>query len=132
MQLMCHVAKGDMPIQIKWLFNGRDLQGSVLGVVTQKLGDRSSFLTVPSVNAENNGSYTCMSLNAAGNYNHTAHLFVKGREIIFNYDLLMDSVLFLHPFRPLISPSPTCSIFVRRRGIEFWGQSSDSVHGHEG
>lgn len=98
MQLTCHVAKGDMPIQIKWLFNGRDLQGSVLGVVTQKLGDRSSFLTVPSVKAENNGSYTCMSLNAAGNYNHTAHLFVKGREIILLLQLVDGFRSFLTPF----------------------------------
>lgn len=76
---MCHVAKGDMPIRIRWLFNDREVQSPVtLGVVTQKLGDRSSFLTVPSVRAENNGSYTCMATNAAGSYNHTAHLYVNG------------------------------------------------------
>lgn len=76
---MCHVAKGDMPIRIKWLFNGQEVQSPVgLGVVTQKLGDRSSFLTVPSVRAENNGSYTCMATNAAGSFNHTTNLFVNG------------------------------------------------------
>lgn len=80
-QLMCHVAKGDMPMKISWLFNGKEVQ-SMLGVVMQKLGDRSSFMTVPSVKAENMGSYTCLATNAAGIYNHTAQLFVNGRLLL--------------------------------------------------
>lgn len=68
-----------MPIKINWWFNGREVQSPVLlGLVTQKLGDRSNFLTVSLVRAENNGSYTCMATNAAGSYNHTTYLFVNG------------------------------------------------------
>lgn len=96
-QLMCHVAKGDMPIKINWLFNGLEVK-SPLGVVTQKLGDRSNFLSVPSVQAENNGSYTCMAMNSAGSFNHTAYLFVKGicyRKKTFNYNIIC---CFLPPF----------------------------------
>lgn len=77
-----------MPIGIRWLFNGMDVQSSQvnLGVVVQKFSDRSSFMTLPSVRAENNGSYTCMATNIAGTFNHTAHLFVNGSDMKRNFN----------------------------------------------
>lgn len=110
-QLMCHVAKGDMPIKINWLFNGRKVK-SPLGVVTQKLGDRSNFLSVPSVQAENNGSYTCMAMNSAGSFNHTAYLFVKG--ICYRKKHLIITLFVVFYLRFMKSPSPTRSLYVRR------------------
>lgn len=79
-QLTCHVAKGDLPLKIKWLFNGKPLFAH-LNILTSKLGDRSSFLTIPSVTAENSGGYTCDSWNDAGQYNYTATLNVLGIQI---------------------------------------------------
>lgn len=78
-QLTCHVAKGDIPLSIRWLFNGNPLFAH-LNVLTSKLGDRSSFLTVPSVTAQNSGDYMCLAVNEAGQYNYTAKLNVLGRE----------------------------------------------------
>ena len=80
---MCYVAKGDLPLSIKWLFRGRDIY-SRLGVVTSKMGDRSSFLSIPSVTAENSGNYTCVASNSAGSFNHTAVLNVFGRITVYN------------------------------------------------
>lgn len=79
-QLTCHVAKGNLPLKITWLFNGNPLFAH-LNVLTSKLGDRTSFLTVPSVTAENSGDYTCVSWNEAGQYNFTAKLNVLGRKM---------------------------------------------------
>lgn len=76
-QLTCHVAKGDLPLKIKWLFNQKPLFAH-LNILTSKLGDRSSFLTVPAVTDENSGNYTCVAINEAGQYNHTARLNVLG------------------------------------------------------
>lgn len=85
-QLTCHVAKGDIPLSIRWLFNGKPIF-SHLNVLTSKLGDRSSFLTVPSVTAQHSGDWQCVSRNEAGQYNYTAKLNVLGR----NVDVLLGS-----------------------------------------
>lgn len=76
-QLTCHVAKGDLPLQIKWLFKDQPIFAH-LGIITSKFGDRSSFLTVPSVTADNSGNYTCVATNNAGQFNYTAQLYVYG------------------------------------------------------
>lgn len=76
-QLTCHVSKGDLPLKIKWMFNQRPLFAH-LNILTSKLGDRSSFLTVPSVTADNSGNYSCVAMNEAGEYTHTAMLNVLG------------------------------------------------------
>lgn len=77
-QLTCHVAKGDLPLKIRWLFKNQPIFAH-LGILTSKFGDRSSFLTVPSVTAENSGNYTCIASNDGGSYNYTAQLNVYGR-----------------------------------------------------
>lgn len=51
---------------------------SHLGVMVTKIGDRSSFLTVPAVNGDNSGKYTCTASNSAGTYNHSTMLNVNG------------------------------------------------------
>lgn len=76
-QLTCHVGKGDLPLKIKWFFNEKPLFAH-LNILTSKLGDRSSFLTIPSVTADNSGSYTCSASNSGGQSNHTTILNVLG------------------------------------------------------
>lgn len=76
-QLMCHVSKGDVPIQIKWLFRDQPIF-SHLNIVTTTMGERSNFLTVPTVKADNSGLYTCVASNEAGSYNFSAELKVHG------------------------------------------------------
>lgn len=76
-QLSCHVAKGDLPLKITWLFNDKPIFGHS-GILTSKFGDRSNFLTIPSVTGDNGGSYTCIADNAAGNLNFSTILNVNG------------------------------------------------------
>lgn len=76
-QLMCYVAKGDLPINIKWLFRSQPIF-SHLGIVTTKVGERSNILSVSSVEAKNSGNYTCVATNNAGSYNSSAELYVQG------------------------------------------------------
>lgn len=86
-QLTCHASKGDLPLTIKWLHNGRTIF-SHLGVLTNKIGDRISLLTIPSVKDQNTGNYTCVAENAGGKTNYTAHLYVNGElnEQQLNYE----------------------------------------------
>lgn len=44
-QLTCHASKGDLPLTIKWLHNGLPMF-SHLGILTNKIGDRISLLTI--------------------------------------------------------------------------------------
>lgn len=76
-QLTCHVAKGDLPLKIRWLHNDLPLF-SHLGVLTNKIGDRISLLTIESVKAVNFGNYTCLANNKAGQSSYTTELFVNG------------------------------------------------------
>uniref|UniRef100_A0A1B0GLK3 Ig-like domain-containing protein n=1 Tax=Lutzomyia longipalpis TaxID=7200 RepID=A0A1B0GLK3_LUTLO len=66
--VQCMVTKGDLPVEIQWIHN------VYLGVMVTKIGDRSSFLTIPAVTANNGGMYTCRAINSAGTYNHSSML----------------------------------------------------------
>lgn len=101
---MCHASKGDLPLTIRWLFKDKPIF-THLGVMTTKMGERSNFLTVPSVQAENIGVYTCVALNAAGSYNYSAELNVHG--ICF---LVILNVLLLLFFN--LSSTSYCSIYL--------------------
>jgi len=76
-QLTCHVAKGDLPLRIRWTHNGLPLF-THLGVMASKMGERISLLTVESVKAANSGNYSCLASNNAGNVSSSAELLVNG------------------------------------------------------
>lgn len=76
-QLTCLISKGDLPLNIQWLFDNHHIH-SHLGIITTKMGDRSSFLAVPEVREINTGNYTCLAKNDAGQSNFTTQLFVNG------------------------------------------------------
>ncbi|XP_076672511.1 Down syndrome cell adhesion molecule 1 isoform X16 [Andrena cerasifolii] len=72
----CAVVKGDTPISLKWLFDGRHLEvGDGVGITA--LGDRVSALTIPAVRGEHAGEYACVADNPAGRARHSAHLKVN-------------------------------------------------------
>ncbi|XP_047359394.1 Down syndrome cell adhesion molecule-like protein Dscam2 isoform X45 [Vespa velutina] len=72
----CAVVKGDTPISLKWLFEGRHLEvGDGVGITA--LGDRVSALTIPTVRGEHAGEYACVADNPAGRARHSAHLKVN-------------------------------------------------------
>ncbi|GBP44660.1 Hemicentin-2 [Eumeta japonica] len=88
----CAVAKGDMPLNIRWFFKEQEVHNNKNGVslVNTK---RSSQLSIESVSHQNQGNYTCVVANAAGATNHTAQLFVNVAPVIapFEFD---ESVFF--------------------------------------
>ncbi|KAK1126108.1 hypothetical protein K0M31_004749 [Melipona bicolor] len=97
----CAVVKGDTPISLKWLFEGRHLEvGDGVGITA--LGDRVSALTIPAVRGEHAGEYACVADNPAGRARHSAHLKVNGtekREI--THVIMLETII---PVLPRISP----------------------------
>lgn len=85
-QLTCHVARGDMPINISWTFRSTD--GGTLGplpepILLNRIGKKITMLEIPSVTEYHRGSYTCIATNRAGAIEHTAVLLVNGKEHLF-------------------------------------------------
>lgn len=85
-QLNCYVAKGDTPLSIAWIFKDEPLSLH-LGILTTKIGERTSLLTIASVMAGHAGNYTCSAFNQAGSANHSTTLFVNGLLTIYLYSL---------------------------------------------
>lgn len=75
--VQCAVVKGDTPISLRWLFEGRHLEVGE-GIKITSLGDRVSALTIPAVRGEHAGEYACVADNPAGRARHSAHLKVNG------------------------------------------------------
>lgn len=77
-QLTCHISKGDLPLKIEWNHNENPIYLHS-NAMSNKIGDRISLLTIPSVKAENSGVYTCIATNLAGKSNYSTKLLVNGR-----------------------------------------------------
>lgn len=73
----CLVTSGDLPIEFRWLLNGRPVK-EVPGITTVKLGNRNSVLNIDSVNERHAGNYTCQAWNNAAAFNFTSKLVVNG------------------------------------------------------
>ena len=73
----CVVPKGDLPMDIKWLFNTRRISTND-GVLISGNSQRMSMLTIESVQPRHAGNYTCIARNKAGVAHHTSELKVIG------------------------------------------------------
>lgn len=85
-QLTCHVARGDMPINISWTFQsaiGGTLRSLPEPILVNRIGKKIVMLEIPSVTEYHRGSYTCIATNRAGVFKHTASLMVNGKEHLF-------------------------------------------------
>ncbi|XP_055593972.1 cell adhesion molecule Dscam2 isoform X21 [Uranotaenia lowii] len=71
----CVVTKGDLPIQIKWLFDGHHLLTGD-GVLITSGGQRISILSIESVHSRHAGNYSCFATNNAGEARYDAELKV--------------------------------------------------------
>lgn len=76
-QLTCHISKGDSPLNIHWNFHGEELS-SHLNIITTRIGERTSLLSISSTLASHSGNYTCTASNRAGATDFTATVHVKG------------------------------------------------------
>nr|CAH7736157.1 unnamed protein product [Callosobruchus chinensis] len=75
-QVTCYVSKGDTPIDISWLLNGRLVKNGD-GISTIPIGERTSLLTINSVQPEHTGVYTCLASNKGGTSSSNAELLVN-------------------------------------------------------
>lgn len=76
--VQCVVTKGDVPIDIGWMFNGRRISSND-GITVSKLGQKMSTLYIESIRSRHAGNYTCRASNAAGSVEHSSELKVIGR-----------------------------------------------------
>lgn len=74
------MTSGDLPIEFKWLFNGRPVK-EIAGITTAKMGKRNSVLTIDSVSGKHAGNFTCQATNSAASVNFTSQLIVNGVQI---------------------------------------------------
>lgn len=73
----CTANKGDLPIDLQWIFNGEKLVSNE-GLSISRTGHRITTLSIESVQDEHRGNYTCLATNDAGTYRHSAELSVNG------------------------------------------------------
>ncbi|KAK9880044.1 hypothetical protein WA026_008555, partial [Henosepilachna vigintioctopunctata] len=87
----CAATKGDVPLDIFWLLDGKpaqDVQG--ISVVASK--KRVSQLSIDDVQAHHSGTYTCIAMNKAGNASFSAELKVNVPPQIHPFDVGDESV----------------------------------------
>lgn len=89
-QVMCHVSKGDKPLDFKWSFNGGEVS-LLTGLTIMNVGDMGSALIIPAVTAKHAGNYTCTASNIVARASHHATLNVKG----IRHTFAMHSLCFL-------------------------------------
>lgn len=82
-QLTCHVARGDMPINISWTFRS---SGGTLGPLPEpislnRIGKKIVMLEIPSVTEYHRGFYTCIATNRAGVFEHMTEIMVNGNNL---------------------------------------------------
>lgn len=69
-----------MPIGLRWLFKGRNIDVDDQVQITA-MGNRVSSLMIPSVRGEHAGEYVCVADNVAGRARHSSHLKVNGTSV---------------------------------------------------
>lgn len=75
--IACSISLGDLPINITWFLNGKNVR-EMDDIITSGFGKRGSSLGIDSVSAKHAGKYTCLAQNQAGNASYTAELIVNG------------------------------------------------------
>lgn len=74
----CAVSKGDLPLEITWMFNAQQIDGKTTEYNIVESGKRMKQLTIESVGAKHVGEYTCVTSNNAGSTSRTTQLSVNG------------------------------------------------------
>lgn len=79
MTLTCTIVKGDLPVNITWLFNDFPIdKSSSDGMSITNVGKKNSMLNIDSVQAHNIGEYVCVASNKAGTGRYSTYLSVNG------------------------------------------------------
>ncbi|XP_011496238.1 PREDICTED: Down syndrome cell adhesion molecule-like protein Dscam2 [Ceratosolen solmsi marchali] len=73
--LTCSVSRGDLPLTIFWLKDGRTMGPSERVTVTS-VDQFNSILMIESLSPDHNGNYSCVARNLAAEVSHTQRLVV--------------------------------------------------------
>ncbi|XP_017879720.1 Down syndrome cell adhesion molecule-like protein Dscam2 isoform X5 [Ceratina calcarata] len=73
--LTCSVTRGDLPLTISWLKNGRSMGPSERVTVTN-MDQYNSILMIESLSPDHNGNYSCVARNLAAEVSRTQRLVV--------------------------------------------------------
>uniref|UniRef100_A0AAR5PMJ8 Down syndrome cell adhesion molecule-like protein Dscam2 n=1 Tax=Dendroctonus ponderosae TaxID=77166 RepID=A0AAR5PMJ8_DENPD len=76
LQAQCFVPEGDLPLDITWLLNDKEMP-QALRLSSLPVGKRSSILIVESVTHAHAGNYTCRAKNRAGETAYSTELHVN-------------------------------------------------------
>ncbi|KAK0088951.1 hypothetical protein PV325_010139, partial [Microctonus aethiopoides] len=84
--LTCSVTRGDQPVRITWLKDGRSLGPSERVSITN-VDQFNSMLMIEKLSPDHNGNYSCVASNPAAEVSHTQQLVVHVPPIIepFNF-----------------------------------------------
>lgn len=75
--LTCSVTRGDLPLSISWLKDGRAMGPSERVSVTN-MDQYNSILMIEHLSPDHNGNYSCVARNLAAEVSHTQRLVVHG------------------------------------------------------
>lgn len=76
-QVNCLASEGDLPITIDWTLNGHSLS-NYAEISIDKVGKRSSMLTIESTSHPLAGNYSCRATNRAGTAEYVTQLQING------------------------------------------------------
>lgn len=98
----CAATKGDLPIEIVWMFDGRPITNDRTDMTVSNTGRRVKQLAIESVTANHTGEYTCVASNLAGSTSRSATLNVNGTNRETNawnsISSFLNLILFFHFF----------------------------------
>lgn len=97
-QVSCLAFEGDLPITIEWSLNGQPLN-NYAEISIDKVGKRSSILTIESTSHPLAGNYSCRAINRAGTAEYVTQLQINGYCFIY-----LDVFTLFPPVLPRISP----------------------------
>lgn len=89
-------------MEFRWVLNSSPVVASENGISIVKLNQRTSTLSINSVEAMHRGIFKCIAINKAGISEHTAELHVNGLFICFFFFILFDILQDFIDFRIIL------------------------------
>ncbi|CAN7950746.1 unnamed protein product, partial [Ixodes hexagonus] len=81
-RVYCNIARGDPPVSISWLRDGKPLKSGP-DLEVRVLDAFSVALAIEALSPKHNGNYTCLASNVAASVNYTAPLRVHGESAFY-------------------------------------------------
>lgn len=103
--VQCMANKGDLPIDIRWIQNTQPIVSGENGIAIIKLNQRTSSLSINSLEGMHRGIYKCVVSNKAGTAEYSSELQVNGllanlcksthiARIAYANQMVVDNVIF--------------------------------------